>query len=377
VKRRNFLTAGTGLVLMACANPQSTIKINMLKGSIPSQIISDFTRLGNPSFAIDVQMMEQLSDGLEQLSRRVPPESDWWSWVPGRRSSKIPDLLTLGHYWLDQAIQSNLIQPLPVDDLATWQQLPQQWQRLVDSTGYDNPPRPVNSQSVIWGAPYRWGTTVIAYRRDLFQNLGWFPQDWADLWRPELRQRISLLDHSREVVGLTLKKLGKSYNEGDITKIQELKPQLQSLNQQVKFYSSDSYLQPLLLKDTWLAVGWSNDVLPIVKRDRQIGVVVPASGTALWADLWVRPSGLPPLPVGAKSWINFCWELSTANRISLLANGVSPILSGLKPEQILEDIRNQPALLPSGEILDRSEVIRPLVNEWQYQALWQEIRQRV
>lgn len=41
-------------------------------------------------------------------------------------------------------------------------------------------------------------------------------QDWADLWRPDLAGRISMVDSPREVVGAVLKYMGASYNTSDI-----------------------------------------------------------------------------------------------------------------------------------------------------------------
>lgn len=38
-----------------------------------------------------------------------------------------------------------------------------------------------------------------------------------------------------------------------------------------------------------MAVGWSSDVLPVAKRMSNVVVIVPKSGTSLWADLWVFP----------------------------------------------------------------------------------------
>jgi putative spermidine/putrescine transport system substrate-binding protein len=93
------------------------------------------------------------------------------------------------------------------------------WQEIVkrDRQGQ------VSNTGEVWGAPYRWGTTVIAYRRDKFRELGWTPKDWSDLWRPELRDRISVVDQPREVIGLTLKKLGRSYNTTNLSQVQTLK----------------------------------------------------------------------------------------------------------------------------------------------------------
>lgn len=41
-------------------------------------------------------------------------------------------------------------------------------------------------------------------------------QDWADLWRPELAGRISMVNSPREVIGAVLKYMGASYNTTDI-----------------------------------------------------------------------------------------------------------------------------------------------------------------
>ncbi len=99
-------------------------------------------------------------------------------------------------------------------------------------------------------SPYRWGSTVIVYNRNKFQELGWMPKDWSDLWREEVRSRISLLNQPREVIGLVLKKLGKSYNTENLDQVPGLEKELRTLNQQVKFYSSNTYLEPLIIEST-------------------------------------------------------------------------------------------------------------------------------
>ncbi|GAC1490230.1 MAG: hypothetical protein NVS2B14_02210 [Chamaesiphon sp.] len=253
-------------------------------------------------------------------------------------------------------------------------QLPQKWQALVKR----NYQGQLDTSGQVWGTPYRWGSTVIAYRRDKFKSLGWIPTDWSDLWRPELRDRISLLDQYRETIGLTLKRLGYSYNTQQLDRIPDLKDTLQKLHRQVKFYSSDAYLQPLLLKDTWLAVGWSTDVLNVIKSDPQIAAVVPQSGTALWADLWVRPkfaSSQSNLEL-VQEWIDFCWQPKPASEISLFSNAASPMLINMNPADIPKDVRENPLLMPNTQILQKSEFLDPLsdITEKQYRSLWEEIR---
>lgn len=59
------------------------------------------------------------------------------------------------------------------------------------------------------------------------------------------------------------------------------------ISRQVRLFDSRHYLKAFGAGDVWVAVGWSNDVLPAAKRMSNIAVVVPKSGASLWADFWV------------------------------------------------------------------------------------------
>lgn len=376
--RRSFLL-GTGIalsqLLAGCGAQEAKLYIQLLKGSIPAQVGNKFRTL-NQRVDLEFAPVEQVNDLFRQLQSgsKQPEKVDDRQLqlpVPFGKSSQIaqPDLVTLGDYWLAQAIQEKLIQPLDPAKLQQWVALPNRWQELVRR----NDQGQLDAGGKVWAAPYRWGNTVIAYNQDKFKSLGWTPSDWSDLWREELRDRISLLDQPREVIGLTLKRLGQSYNTQNLD-IPELEKQLRALHQQVKFYSSDTYLQPLILGDTWLAVGWSTDVLPAMQRYQQITAVVPQSGTALWADLWVRPAGETFSTSLGEQWIDFCWQPQIAHQISLQTKAISPIPLALKPADIQTEF--QSLLLPDPQIFQSSEFLLPLpkLTIQQYQSLWEKIR---
>ncbi len=359
--RRSFLTS-VGLwflsqSLIGCqGSPGSKLNVHALKGSIPPQLVRRFRRQVQAD-ALALVPQTQLSELFTQLQ----------TWKLQSKPDTAGGLVTLGDYWLAKAIQQGLIQPLDPAQLTHWDQLPQIWQSLVrrDRPGSDQ--AQAKSQNQVWGAPYRWGMTVIAYRKDKFKQLGWTPKDWPDLWRPELDQRLSLLNQPREVIGLTLKKLGHSYNTKDIKAISGLQAALQALNQQAKLYSSNAYLQPLLIGDTWLAVGWSSDILPIARRNDQIQVVIPESGTALWADVWVKSASvLPPsLQSLSNQWIDFWWQPQIAKQLTELGTGLSPLVTG-------SNLGASSALAPDQATFKRSEFLQPLsaATTEQYQQLW-------
>ncbi|NJP22282.1 MAG: extracellular solute-binding protein [Hydrococcus sp. CRU_1_1] len=370
--------------LSGCSDGKTSLSVLLLKDSIPPQLIGAFYKQNSSEKKIRFKPEAQLKDILSLLEnwQQKPEDNEGWqNQIPFIKKSPTvsANLVTLGDYWLKEAITKKLIEPFNVTDLNGWQQLPPRWQTLVKRNESGN----LDENGQIWGAPYRWGSTIIAYRQDKFDELGWKPRDWGDLWREELRDRISLLDNSREVIGLTLKKLGHSYNEKDLSKIPNLKAELFALQKQVKLYSSDRYLEPLVLGDTWLAVGWSSDILGITSRYNEIKAVVPQSGTSLWSDVWVKPSQVEETSVGSdreallKKWIDFCWQTQSASQITLFTNAASPRILELKADELPKDIRNNPLLLVDASILDKSDFLYPLPDQTQkqYEQLWREMRE--
>ncbi|MDZ7967296.1 MAG: extracellular solute-binding protein [Nostoc sp. DedSLP03] len=382
--RRSFLlgtsTLALSQLLFGCSgNKQTQLKVQLLKGSIPGQVVNQFHKGLQQRVQLKFAPVERIQDLFHQLQnwQQKPKTSDeqgWRRFIPFRQSQKTADtdLVTLGDYWLQAAIEQKLIQPLQEvqgNQLKQWSTLDERWKQLVTR----NDRGILNPQGKVWGAPYRWGSTVIVYNRDKFQKLGWTPKDWSDLWRDGMHQRISLLNQPREVIGLVLKKLGKSYNTNNLDQVPDLEKELQILNQQVKFYSSNNYLEPLIMEDTWLAVGWSSDVLPILGRYPQLAAVIPQSGTAIWADLWVRPAGVTKDTL-SDQWIDFCWQPSTAKQISVLTKTNSPISTNIAASDIQEPLWS---LLESDrKVFDKSEFLLPLppLAIKQYESLFAKMK---
>ncbi|WP_439637748.1 extracellular solute-binding protein [Gloeomargarita lithophora] len=283
---RRALLAGGGGALAGCAawNPADPLRIHVLKNSLPPLWLRRFRR----RHALELQSHPQLPDLYEQLTQPIPP-----------------NLVSLGLAWLDMARQAKHLTPLDPTRLTRWAALPPVWRALIQPQGQ------------LWWVPYRWGTTVLAYRRD---KLDWQPQDWGDLWRPDLRQRVSGIAQFREWLAISFRRLGLSINTPPPWPTDDLKAQLQTLHQQMLLYSDKHYIQPLILGDALLAVGWSSDLLPVAQRYPQIQVVVPPGGGAIWADGWVLPSG-QSLSAGLQDWLNFGWE--PAQTASLTAQGIA------------------------------------------------------
>jgi len=388
LSRRFFLQSSAVIALSqllgGCARGNTISQISFLKNSIPPQLIKDFRKTLNRDIKVAFKPqthIPQIFDSLFNLKHNKKPDRSIRKVIDTilRKSEFSPSLMTLGDIWLSEAIAQDLIQPLAIESLDNWQNLPEYWQKLVRRNDRGG----LAEDGAVYGAPYRWGCTVIAYRRDKLEPLNINLRDWEDLWQPELSDRFSLLDDPREVIGLTLKKLGKSYNESDLSAVANLETELRTLQQQAKLYSSDRYLEPLILGDTWAAVAWSTDILPLQKRYPDIEFIIPESGTSVWADLWVRPQNEAAATVSESEhnvidgWINYCWQPQTAEKISRFTNGISPILATLERKDISPKLQEN--IFLNSEVLnsDRSEFLLPLRSEiqQQYRDLWLKIRQ--
>jgi putative spermidine/putrescine transport system substrate-binding protein len=396
--RRSFLRLGVGslglssLGLTGCGGIAVTApRVVGLKNSVPPQLVKRFRQLAANTPAAQLaysqrsllpEIFEQLQTWQQVAQGKRPIDKPWFS-LPTLGQGPIaedplPDLVTLGDYWLEIAIKQGLIEPLKADQWSRWATVDPIWQRLAkrDAAGQ------LNENGQIWAAPYRWGATAIAYRADLFaQHKIAPPTDWQDLFNPQLKGRISLLDSPREVIGLALKHLGKRYTDAagqpiDLTQIPELVPTLQALHQQAKMYSSNAYLQPLILGHTWLAVGWTSELLPQLRTEPDITVVVPRSGTTLWADFWVRPKrGNPSSDRPYNPWIDAFWEPEFAAKEALLSLAGSPLGQRMLTASPDDQQRNPLLNLPE-ELWAKCEPLPQLdaARASQFEALWRKVR---
>jgi putative spermidine/putrescine transport system substrate-binding protein len=379
--RRSFLlslgTIALSQGLMGCRRNALSLQVSLLARSLPPPLVSRFRSAIKAEADLKLSLVssaEQLFLDLQKSSDPQTAESarqpnlfeSISSSILGSPAQSYP-LTSLGDYWLQAAIAQGLIRPWATDQIAGWNTLDPLWQRMVrrDRQGQ------LSTKGEIWGAPYRWGATVIAFRKDKFRDLGWTPTDWSDLWRPELKNKISLLDQPREVIGLTLKKLNYSYNTQNLAAISSLASELKALHQQAKFYSSSHYLQPLMLEDTWAAVGWSTDILPALNNDEtEIGFTIPQSGTALWSDIWVWPKAGSPDGKLLKQWAEFWWQPDIAKALSQFTDAVSSV----RQERLPPGATAQ--FLSSQSWFSQSELLEPMTESTtqQYQSLWQQMR---
>ncbi|XP_031394532.1 uncharacterized protein LOC116205961 isoform X1 [Punica granatum] len=354
------------------------LRVVALRGSVPPSWVKEFMQSQGKRSSLQFKMRENLEGIFSDMSAAFTKGS------VKSLSTASADLVTVGDSWLSFAIKQGLIEPINgAEDQDWFKILSNKWKVYLRRNSEGD----IDPDGKIWAAPYRWGTMVIAYKKSKFKELHLDPiEDWADLWRPELSGRIAMVNCPREVVGAVLKHMGASYNTKNIDSEvvggkDVVEQNMAMLAEQVRLFDSSNYLKAFGVGDVWVAVGWSSDVLPAVKRLRNVAMVVPKSGSSLWADLWAIPaaSRLNTTKIGGRvrgpsplihQWIEFCMQTARALPFthSVIPGALPSSVEGTAV-QATQDFTGgkKPKLdtnlisgVPPPEILARCEFLEPL-----------------
>jgi len=229
--------------------------------------------------------------------------------------------------------------------------------------------------------PYMWGTTGLGYNSQaLKERLGRSQSEikgqeqlgWDVLWDERLAGRITLLDDERETLGMSLKRLGFSYNSRNFPEIAQAKEQLLLQKPLLMSYTADQVIIQLASGDSWLALAYSGDVWQATRTNRVVKYSIPQQGTSVWIDSFSIPANAPHLE-NAYLWINYMLEPQVAVKNAEYTGYATPnrlAFALLEPR-----VKSDSCRYPSDDILDRSEQIAGVGQAaLYYDKLWTELK---
>jgi spermidine/putrescine-binding protein len=152
--------------------------------------------------------------------------------------------------------------------------------------------------------PYQAGTDAIVYNADKVTTP---PQSFADLWKPEYKGKLVMLDDSRATIGAALLTLGYDVNTKDPAQLDEAKAKLKELVPNVKLFDSDSPKTALIAGDVDLGMTWTGEAFLAQQEVPSIQYVYPTEGAILWQDNWAMPKDAPH-PDAAYAWLNYTMQ---------------------------------------------------------------------
>lgn len=223
--------------------------------------------------------------------------------------------------------------------------------KYIDQRFMDLPFDPGNEYSI----PYFWGTVGILYNTDILGDKK--ITSWNDLWDPELKNQILLIDGAREVMGMGLNSLHYSLNEKNRDHLVEAKEKLDRLTPNIKAIVGDEIRMLMENDEAGIGVVWSGTAQELMWEKDNLEYVLPEEGSNLWFDNMVIPKTAKN-PEAAHQFMNFILDPENAAQNTEYVGYSTPNKEALKymDEETISDER----FYPDEEMTARLEVYENL-----------------
>ena len=180
---------------------------------------------------------------------------------------------------------------------------------------------------------------------------------FKDVFVPAHKNRIVILDDSREIVSWALGDAGLGINDVTPESLAKIKPTLQKWLPLVKVYDSDSPKTALKNGDVDIGVVWSGEAAILYNEDKKFAYVLPKEGAHLFVDNMAIPKTAEH-PQNAHLFINYLLRPEVSKKISdefPYYNPNSAARSLLSPEQLAN-----PASYPPAQEVARMQTFRDI-----------------
>lgn len=223
--------------------------------------------------------------------------------------------------------------------------------KYIDQRFMDLPFDPGNEYSI----PYFWGTVGILYNTDILGDKK--ITSWNDLWDPELKNQILLIDGAREVMGMGLNSLHYSLNDKNRDHLVEAKQKLDILTPNIKAIVGDEIRMLMENDEAGIGVVWSGTAQELMWEKDNLEYVLPEEGSNLWFDNMVIPKTAKN-PEAAHQFMNFILDPENAAQNTEYVGYSTPNKEALKymDEETISDER----FYPDEEMTARLEVYENL-----------------
>ncbi|WP_080145609.1 ABC transporter substrate-binding protein [Marinilactibacillus piezotolerans] len=308
---------------------------------------SDTLNIFNWGDYIDPALLEQFE---EETGYRVVYEtfdSNEAMYTKVQQGGTAYDIAIPSEYMIDRMIDEGLVHKLDQSKIEGLDN--------IDADFLDLSFDPGNQYSI----PYFWGTLGIIYNDEMIEEGA--IQSWSDLWNPQYKDDIMLIDGAREIMGIGLQTLGYSLNTQDDERLQEAFDLLESLAPNVKALVADEIKMYMIQGEAPLAVTFSGEAADMMWENESLHYILPEEGSNLWFDNMIIPETAQN-EEAAYAFINFMLrpEVAAQNADYIGYSTPNEAAMALLPEETIED----PQFYPTEEMMENLEVYENLGYEY-------------
>lgn len=270
------------------------------------------------------------------------------------------DIAIPSTYYVEKMAKEGLLQALDRSKLSHFSNL--------DTSFTNTKADPENKYSI----PYMWGSTGLAINGDVIDPAS--VNSWNDLWRPDYKNQVMLMDDMREVFGMALLTLGYSGNSSNPEEIKAAYEKLITIMPNVKTFHSDATRIPYSEGETNIGMMWNGEAV-MANNEGLTSLVYkyPTEGALLWMDNFVIPKNAKQVDA-AHQFIDYLLRPENAKIVSEESGYASPNLAAR--ELMAENVRNNATIYPAKDILAKAEFQEDVGDDalQVYQQYWDRLK---
>lgn len=309
------------LGLVANAQANNTVYLYTWTEYVPDGLLDDFTK----------------ETGIKVIVSSLESNETMYAKLKTQGEAGGYDVIAPSNYFVSKMAREGMLKELDHSKLPVIKDLNPDW--------LDKPYDRGNKYSL----PQLLGAPGIAFNTDTYQGENFTA--WGDLWKPEFKGKVQLLDDAREVFNIALLKLGQDPNTTDPAIIKQAYEELLKLRPNVLSFNSDNPANSFISGEVEVGQLWNGSVRIAKKEDAPLNMVFPKEGPVLWVDTLAIPANARNVEAAHKL-INYLLSEKVAAK---LAEEIGYPTSNLKSLKLLpKEVTEDPAVYPTAEVLQKS-----------------------
>ncbi len=228
-----------------------------------------------------------------------------------------------------------------------------------------------------YSVPYMWGTTLIAYRKDVVNDIS---ESWKVLFSPQFQGKVSLLDERMECFAAALRVLGYDMNSNVPSELDAATEMLIDLvgEGKAKLGSDNEMKRHLIDGESHIAMMYSGDAALIAEDSEDIGFFIPEEGATRWTDSFAISRDSRSVDL-AHEFINFMADARIAAESSNELWYATPNLAALNHPALNAELKADTTIYPEDVVVQKCTFLEE-VDDYRVRSLnkgWDRVKSEV
>jgi spermidine/putrescine transport system substrate-binding protein len=190
----------------------------------------------------------------------------------------------------------------------------------------------------------------------------------SDLWKPELKGRVEVLDEWRDTIGLIMAEQGVDISSPGWgadqfgAAVEVLEQQIAS--GQIRQVKGNSYKEDLVSGDAVAVIGWSGDITQLnTENDDRFAFALPDAGGTLFSDNMMVPIGARH-KANAEKLMDYYYDPAVAAQVAAYVSYICPVQGAKEAmEQIDPALVSNTSIFPDDAALAKAKLFRTLTPQ--------------